>query len=319
MDFGASVECYFFKDEGKGPFVIEDKDKLLKPHEWGDKYRSELEQALARHGALLLRNFDIHAISDFNKTVQTLNPKLLDYCYRSTPRTKLGGKIYTATEYPADRVIPLHNENAYSKVWPKKLFFFSCIVADEGGETPIADSRSIYKKVDSKIRENFEKYGLTYVRNYTQGIDLSWQEVFQTEDRGEVEQYCSKHDIEYEWKGKLPELTTKQTCQATVTHPVTGDKVWFNQAHLFHFSALDKCTQSSLIKELGKKNVPRNVFYGDRQPIPDEIIKHIQDVYNVEKVKFLWKKGDMMILDNLLFAHGRETYKGERKIAVAMA
>ena len=112
--------------------------------------------------------------------MQSLCPDLLDYVYRSTPRTKLGGKIYTATEYPADRIIPLHNENAYSKSWPQKIFFFSVIVASEGGETPIADSREVYKWIDPEIRHKFEKHRVMYTRNYSKGIDLSWQEVFQT-------------------------------------------------------------------------------------------------------------------------------------------
>ena len=38
-----------------------------------------------------------------------------------------------------------------------------------------------------------------------------------------------------------------------------------------------------------------------------------------KNLKFQWQKGDIMILDNILTAHSREPYKGERKVAVAMA
>jgi len=43
----------------------------------------------------------------------------------------LGGKIYTVTEYSADRTIALHNENSYSNLRPTKIFFFSVTVAKE--------------------------------------------------------------------------------------------------------------------------------------------------------------------------------------------
>ena len=83
---------------------------------------------MIKYNGVLLRNFGIYAVSEFNKVVQIICPNLLDYVYRSTPRTRLGDKIYTATEYPADRTIPLHNENSYTKAWPEKIFFFSVLI-----------------------------------------------------------------------------------------------------------------------------------------------------------------------------------------------
>nr|WP_198022357.1 TauD/TfdA family dioxygenase [Candidatus Paracaedibacter acanthamoebae] len=201
----------------------------------------------------------------------------------------------------------------------KKIFFFSIIVADEGGETPIADSRNVYKKIDPHIKNKFEEYGVMYIRNYTKGIDLNWQEVFQTKEKEKVEKYCQENEIEYEWKADTPELTTRQTCRATLVHPISGEPVWFNQAHLFHISSLDETSRVSLIKELGETNIPRNASYGNGMPFENEVLHHIREVYASEKVKFKWHKGDIMILDNILMAHGRESFVGERKVAVAMA
>lgn len=194
------------------------------------------------------------------------------------------------------------------------------IVASEGGETPIANSRNVYKRIDSSIRERFEQNGILYVRNYTPGVDLSWQEVFQTDQRNVViNKYCQDNDIEHEWNNVGPELTTKQICQASITHPTSGEFVWFNQAHLFHISALEENDRLLLIRELREENLPRNTFYGDGYPIKAEVLNHIRNAYNQEKIKFKWHKGNIMVLDNILTAHAREPFKGERKIAVAMA
>lgn len=314
------IKSWFLNLEERGPLVLEVQgNSNFNPFEWAHENQALLENYLLKHGGVLLRSFNIYSVSEFNRMVQSLSPNLLDYVYRSTPRTKLGGKIYTATEYPADRIIPLHNENAYSRSWPNKIFFFSVIVATEGGETPIADSRNVYKKIDPQIKDKFEKHGVMYTRNYTKGIDLSWQEVFQTEEKSDVEKYCQKNHIEFEWKAVTPELTTRQTCQATLIHPVTREPVWFNQAHLFHISSLDEASRLSLIKELGEENIPRNASYGNGDPFESEVLDHIREVYDSEKIKFKWYKGDIMILDNILMAHGRESYTGERKVAVAMS
>ena len=318
IPFDSKVKYEFIRPETEGLLVITPQVNL-NIFEWIKENKFFLEDYLIKFGGILLRDFGIYSVSEFNKAVQIFSPNLLDYVYRSTPRTKLGGKIYTATEYPADRTIPLHNENSYSNAWPEKIFFFSVIVAAEGGDTPIADSRRVYKRIDRSIRDRFEQKGILYVRNYTPGIDLSWQEVFQTDQKEVVNKYCQDNNIEFVWNKSGPELTTKQVCQASIIHPISGVPVWFNQAHLFHISALEANDRISLIKELGEENLPRNTFYGDGKSIEIEVLEHIREVYNQERMKFQWQKGDIMILDNILTAHSREPYKGERKVAVAMA
>ena len=313
------MDLSFFEKSASKILVCESKNKNLDVLDWISKHKPLIENEILKYGGILFRGFNIFSVSEFNRFVQALAPDLLEYVYRSTPRTKLGGKIYTATEYPADRSIPLHNENAYSLSWPEKIFFFSVLVASEGGETPVADSRSIYQKIDPSVRNRFEEKGVIYVRNYRAGMDLSWQEVFQTDKKEEVENYCKEHSIDWEWNKGPSELTTRQICQASLTHPKTNEKVWFNQAHLFHISNLEEATKKSLIDEYGEEYLPRNAFYGDGSPLELEALEHIREIYEQEKILFKWQKGDIMLLDNRLMAHGRQPYKGERKVAVAMA
>lgn len=316
--FGSEVLCSFIKPDTQTMMVIE-KQSNFNVFKWVEDNKDFLEKYIIKHDGILLRNFGLGSISEFNKIVQIISPNLLDYIHQSTPRTKLGGKIYTATEYPANRFIPLHNENSYTKIWPRKIFFFSIIVAEEGGETPIASSRNVYKSIDKIVREKFERNGIMYVRNYTNGIDLRWQDVFQTNERSKVNEFCRMCGIQLQWSESEPGLTTKEVCPASVIHPETLEPVWFNQAHLFHSSALSHKDLSLLINLLGENNIPRNAFYGDGSHIELEYLEHIREVYSKEKIKFRWQKGDIMILDNILTAHAREAFEGNRKVVVAMA
>ena len=285
---------------------------------WIGINKTSIDKTLLKHGAILFRGWNISSMSYFNDIANLLCPHLLEYQYRSTPRTKIGGKIYTATEYPKELSIPFHNENSYSRSWPSKILFYSSIVASSGGETPIADSRKVYNNIIPIIREKFEKNGVLYVRNYNSGIDLNWSEVFQTGDKEEVNRYCKENGIEFIWRNSDPILTTKQVCQATIKHPITEEKVWFNQAHLFHFTSLKYEDRLLLINTIGQERLPRNTFYGNGLPIEEDFLDNIKEAYNKEKIVFKWNKGDIMILDNILMAHSREPFYGERKIAVAM-
>ena len=61
--------------------------------------------------------------------------------------------------------------------------------------------------------------------------------------------------------------------------------------------ALEENDRISLTKELGEENLPRNTFYGDGQPIEIEVLNHIREAYNQEKIKFQWQKRDIMMLE----------------------
>ena len=270
------------------------------------------------HGGLLFRQFAIRSASDFAHFVKRLAPGLLEYEFGSTPRSHVDNRIYTSTEYPAHQHIPLHNEQAYTAEWPMKIWFYCATAAPEGGETPIADSREVFNLVPRTIKKRFIEKRLMYVRNYGNGLDVPWQKVFNATDRSTVETYCRKAGIAFEWKPD-GELRTRQICQAVAVHPHTAEMVWFNQAHLFHVSNLEPRVREALLSAVTEDNLPRNVYYGDGTAIETSVLDEIREVYRHIEVRFPWQEGDVLMLDNMLAAHGRTPYKGPRKILVAMA
>jgi len=286
---------------------------------WAQNNPDFIASHLGSHGAILFRGFGIHSMEVFEQFAEcTSHGGLLDYIYGSTPRRRIAGGVYTSTEYPADQVIPFHNEMSYSLAWPMKIWFCCLKAASSGGATPIADSVKVFQEIDSGIRASFIERGVMYVRNYGSGLDLSCQQVFGTEDRAEIEKICKDSKIECEWKAD-GRLQTWQKCQAIAMHPQTHEIVWFNQAHLFHVSSLDPAFASELLAAFGEQGLPRNAYYGDGTSIPSPVLDEIRAAYGRAKVEFPWEEGDVLMLDNMLVAHGRAAYQGQRRIVVAMA
>ena len=286
--------------------------------EWIHEHRETIQKNIAERAAILFRGFEVRGQSEFESVFDYIFGHKLDYVYRTTPRTQVGKGVYTATEYPPRVSIPFHNENSYQRDWPMRLAFFCVKPADQGGETPIANSVRVTARIDGAIREKFQRKKVMYVRNYRPGFDIPWQTVFQTENKEEVEAYCQQHGIDCEWKGS-DWLRTRQICHAIAIHPKTRQAIWFNQAHLFHVSSLDERTRRGLLSLYGEEGLPRNSYYGDGAPIEEEVLANVRDAYSGEASVFQWSPNDLLLLDNMLVAHGRNPYKGERKILVSMA
>ena len=286
--------------------------------DWAGKNRAFIDDLLAKHHAFLFRNFDSGGIDGFERFVDVASSAArLEYKDRSTPRNSYGDRIYNATIYPSDQTINLHNEGTYWITWARKIFFACITNADTGGETPIGDVHNVYNRIDEDIRNEFEAKGVLYVRNYNNGFGLTWQDVYQTEDRDEVIEYARENRIELEWKDE-GRLRTKQTRPAMRRHPDTEEPLWFNHAAFFHVSALDPKLRETFLDELGEDELPYNTYYGDGSPIAPDVVRHILDAYDAEKVAFRWQEGDVALYDNMRIAHARQPYSGERLTLVAM-
>jgi alpha-ketoglutarate-dependent taurine dioxygenase len=285
---------------------------------WAAREGEELRRLVRQHRAVLFRGFGVTEVEDFRRFVELASDgPALDYRDRSTPRETRGSKVYTSTVYPSDQTIRPHNEGTYWLTWAMKLFFCCRVAATRGGETPIADVRRVCQRLSPRLRARFAERGMALVRNYNDGFGLSWQEVFQTEERAEVEDYCRQNGIELEWKDG-DRLRTRQVRPAIRRHPESGEQVWFNHAAFFHVSALEPDLRQALLDDFGEEGLPYNTYYGDGSPIDDADVAEILAAYRDETVMFPWQRGDVMVLDNMCVAHARQPYQGEREVVVMM-
>ena len=281
-----------------------------------------LEKKLLKYGAILFRGFDTNTILAFEKFVQLVSGSLMDYVDGNSPRTQVATGIYTSTEYPAKYPISLHNELSYSNQWPDQLYFCCITAPNEGGETPIADSRQILKNLNPKIVEKFTVKQVKYIRNLHSGdgMGVSWQDSYKTSDRSLVEEHNRKAGIDFEWNSDGG-LRLSQIRPAIAIHPHTGEQVWFNQAEQFHPSSLPKNVYEAMMFyfEGNEEELPQYACFGDNTPIDVSMLDEIREVTNQQSVVFPWQEGDILMIDNMLVCHGRKPFVGSRKILVSMS
>ena len=306
--------------EGKEiPILVEPAMAGLDLAAWAQSNRAQLDALLLRHRALLFRGFGVANVAEFQRFVEASSDgERLEYRDRSSPRHEVGEHVYTSTDYPANQKIFFHNEGTYWLTWPRKIYFCCLKAPEQGGATPIADVRRIYERIDPAVRQRFLEKKVLYVRNYNDGFGLRWQDAYQTEDRTEVDRYCSDKEIETEWK-EGDRLRTRQVRQAIAIHPGTGEPLWFNHATFFHVSTLEPEIRQTLLAEFPEEDLPYNTYYGDGTPIEPEVLDQLRAIYRDERIAFPWQQGDVLMLDNMTVAHARDPYVGDRLVVVGMA
>lgn len=280
---------------------------------WLLQQRDWIDQNLSKYGGILFRGFNLQTTEAFQKAFASISANPLHYTNRTSPRTAVFEHIYTSTDYPADQHIRMHTESSYAATWPSRIAFFCLIAPAEGGETPVADVRKVFQALKKETIKKFEEKKVMYVRNMNKGIGLSWQEVYQTSDRETVEAYLKEQHISFEWKSE-DHLRIWWVKPAVRKHPSTGEWIWFNHAYFYHKINLDP----DLVEFVAEEDLPFTARYGDGSAIEDEVIKEVDQAYSNTNKLFTWQKGDLLLLDNMLMAHGRQPFAGERKILVAM-
>jgi alpha-ketoglutarate-dependent taurine dioxygenase len=284
--------------------------------------KTMLEKRLLQSGALFFSELGVDSPESFASLSDIVCEGRWSYAGGDSPRTQLRERVYTSTEHPAEYAIALHNELSYSGIWPMRLLFACMIPADEGGETPIADSRKILAALDPSLVDEFVHRRVRYIRNLHdgEGFGRSWQETFESDDRSVVERKCADMMTAFEWKSDGG-LRLSAVRPAVATHPITGERVWFNQADLFHPSTHPKAVYDSLMELYGDDPhmLPSFATFGDGEPIPLDMLDVVRRTITELSVTFPWRRGDALLLDNMLMCHGRTSYCGKRQILVSMA
>lgn len=296
---------------------------------WFAAHRPEIDRLTTEVGAVVLRGFPIDDTADFDALVAGYPTPSFGYAGGATPRASIAGRVYEATQAPPNLRMRLHQEMAYLPNYPARVAFYCKTPSETGGETIIGDMRQVDRAIRPEFRAKVKELGVFYGRNFKApgwscGDEIldrfhnPWTQAFATTDPRKAEADCEAMGLGWEWIDGS--LSTYYRSRGFVDHPRTGQEIWFNQI----------ATQSSTVRNLGTEKVlyyqefygdrprPWDTRYGDRTPIDPADIDGLYDAYDAAVVAFRWQHGDVMFLDNVNTAHGRNRYTGVRDVQVAL-
>jgi alpha-ketoglutarate-dependent taurine dioxygenase len=332
---GDAVVCTAYP-AGKGlPLFIQPADPRLRDDfdsalGWFHSNRVLFDALLLDVGALLFRGFPVRDTASFAALMRHHARPSFGYTGGSSPRQEVAPDVFESTRLPAVERIWLHQEMSYLPTYPAGIAFYCRVAPVADGETSLGDMRRITGALDPAFVRSVEERGVMYKRNFRDRSTSTghalldarhriWQDAFNTEDRARPIADCAAIGLEAEW---LPDgsLSTSYRSPGMITHPQTGDRLWFNQIAGNTFCPENIGPELFAIYEdhYGDKPRPYETSYNDGGPIPAGHLSSLYKVLTDHEIKFAWSYGDFMLIDNYRTAHGRSTYVGQREIHAAL-
>lgn len=314
---------------------------------WLGERAAWVRDSLTRHGALLLRGFDVGDAPAFESVARAIAPQLrADYL--GTPGNRFTEHVFPSSDLPGGYPITPHCEMSYLRTPPTRVFF-GCLVAPEAnsGETSLVDFRRVWRALDPALRGRFERGGIQITRNFC-GPHSSgrrrwrlerWDEFFASSEPAEVAAKCAAEGFAFDWTDD-DGLHVRITQPVSRPHPESGEPVWYNQfaAHHLASSAWQYpriFRMRSSLRHLGfwqlvrvtvalkRRSTPGTLAYfcsyADGSPIPDRDMRALLDTIWRHTVLTPWQRGDVLAIDNRAVAHGRMPFRGARRSVACLA
>ena len=287
------------------------------PSDWAAQHRDALRAAVARHGAVVVRGLGLSDATDTAAVFQRLASGLMIEREAFAARQTYSDGVYSTAKWPSNQPMCMHHELSYTLEAPS-LMLFACLAAPTaGGATAVADSAAVLEALPAELVRRFATEGWMLVRSYNDEIGASYADAFGTDDRAAVERYCRANAIEFEWQPD-GELRTRQRRSAVVAHPTTGRRCWFNQVAFLSEWTMDPDVHEYLVEVYGEEGLPFNTRFGNGDPIGEDVVQLLNEVYEAHTAREPWQAGDLMLVDNIRMAHSREAFEGQREVLVGM-
>lgn len=304
-----------------------------------DSFRENSEEILREtesQGALLFRNWPIHDVEMAESLVLDLGIAMDNqYLGGASPRSAMTRYLFSSTEAPSRYIISCHTEMCYLRQRPSRIIFYCVDEPRRYGETSVFDCARMYRDLDPTLRNRLDSEGLVYERTLGSkksalNVYKTWGETFHADTKEEAEAGCRAQGLKFQWADD-DRLITRAKMPGTMEHPRSGERCLSVTLYNEHASVCDmrrfKHRYNPLIRlvlggvsrfAFGRKNPFFRTLWGNGDSITrDETQALIDCAWNASTL-FRWRKGDLLLLDNIRSGHGRLNVIPPRRIAAGL-
>lgn len=250
---------------------------------------------------------DLSSMREFAKLVVEHEMR---YKGGANPRDSLAKSVYEVGA-PLDAWLHYHHEMAYIGRSTTMLGFLCHKALPDRGHTFVSDSlRATDAILETEFGQKLKRLGICYLRNLTDreafrgtdqiGVYNHWQKSMMTDDPDEAIAMARSRGLEAEW-GPNRLLKTRYYVSAFEYFPqldrnvlyssVADDGMWFDSwPRVMHLPYDER---------------PLKLTFGDDTEMTREEKQLFVDVYDRFGIPIPWSVGDIAIVCNFRFAHGR--------------
>lgn len=271
---------------------------LLEPS--GEKQLLDVDRSLIielykTHGALLLRAFNTD-VSEFSKFTRGFCPTHV--VNDSAGRRQIDPQHDVHTVDPGVRAFPLHSELS-REPWKPDVAFFACLSAPKsGGATTICDGVELACALPDDVRQGLAARRLLHVIDTRPELLQFWLGDPRPSDDTLAHPPPS---CPYQFR-RVGENVLRCFTRPALHRPMFSDRLAFANFLLF-----------ARFKQK-RRDFP---LLDDGRPVPDSWVQAIKAAGDRMTAEIAWQTGDVLMLDNTRFMHGRTEIRdaSERLIA----
>ncbi len=247
-------------------------------------------------GMLMFRGFDVNYEKMKGFAEQFSSTFMGQY---SRPIVDLNNQFITLVDSGMHYIAP-HCENANSPFRPDVVWFCCAVPAAEGGETLFWDGVEVWKAMSAELRALFVGHKVRYVQKF---IASHWQQFLGAS--------ATIDDVKKMLEG-VGGLSYKINQDESlileyICSPVVKTKYGEQEAFA-----------NSIISEY--RNPRGIVTFANGSAIPVKVINEIQKIMDNLTGLIPWMSGDLVMIDNSRFLHGRKSFNdGRRRIVTLLS
>lgn len=256
-----------------------------------------LRARLAQSGALLIRGnaLELDQFEDFTE-------KLCEKFHHVGGRRKVAAALrdgYTTHVPEKNTTIFTHSESRFRPcdAIPDTCIFY-CVTPPDiaGGETTLVDGVEMLSLLPAELRMRFEEQGVIYGMSWE---PARWTAEFNVQDESGLKAFLARFpDARYTLAGSILDLQYR----SPAIIQSKGQRAFANGI-LAHLPEID---HPRYLNQSVHARPTNRICFGDGEPLSRQVIHTLIDIQDKILYPHRWHKGDMLILDNLRFMHGRQ-------------
>ena len=272
---------------------------------------ARMREVYDRSGIVLVTSTGLSDLGRMRALAKLVVPAEMDYDGGSNPRQHIEPNVYEVGA-PHSAWLHYHHEMAYVGRTTRAVGFLCRAALPAGrGRTFVSDSVAATDALlTTDFGQKLEELGLCYHRNLTDreafsgrveiGVYNHWQRSFGTEDRREAVERAQAVGLETDWDANGL-LRTRYHASAFEYFPQLDRNLLFSSVadHGMWFDTWP------LVQHLPYANRPLDLTFGDGTPFRRDELQQFVDVYDRFGTPIDWNVGDVAVICNHRFAHGR--------------